>query len=85
MKNLNYLKLSMVVIPLLMITGCEDDPENEGNHLPTVGIIKSKQTVNVGSTVYLEATAFDVDGDELSYLWTMKSRPENSEAELNSH
>ena len=84
MKNLNYLKLSMVIIPLLMITGCEDDPENEGNHLPTVGIIKSKQTVNVGSTVYLEATAFDVDGDELSYLWTMKSRPENSEAELNS-
>lgn len=49
MKNLKYIKLSMIVIPLLLITACGEDPENEDNHLPTVSILTDdkSQTVNV--------------------------------------
>ncbi len=84
MKNLNYLKLSMVVIPLLLITACGDDPENEGNHLPTVKITSENKVVNQGETVNLSATAMDVDGDSLTYLWKIKSKPNGSEAQLSN-
>jgi len=84
MKNLNYLKLSMVVIPLLMITGCGDDPENEGNHLPTVKITSGNQVVNQGDTINLQATAIDVDGDSLTYLWTIKDKPNGSDAQIDN-
>jgi len=84
MKNLNYLKLSMVIIPLLMITGCGDDPENEGNHLPTVKITSGNQVVNQGETINLQATAIDVDGDSLTYLWTIKDKPNGSDAQIDN-
>jgi hypothetical protein len=86
MKNLNYLKLSMVVIPLLMITACGDDPENEDNHLPTVSIMTDdkSQTVNAGEEATVSAKAFDVDGDSLTYLWSIKSKPSGSEAQLSN-
>ena len=86
MKHLNYIKLSMVVLPLLMITACEDDKENKGNHLPTVSIKNKEQTVNTGDEVTISAKAIDTDGDSLSYLWRIKSKPNGSEAQLiNAH
>jgi hypothetical protein len=82
MKKLNYLRGSLLVLPLLMISGCGDDPENEGNHLPTVSILDKEQTVNAGEEVTISAKAFDVDGDALTYLWTLKSKPQESETVL---
>jgi len=84
MKNLKYLKASMLLLPLLMITGCGDDPVNEDNHLPTVSILSVEQTVNAGEKATVTAKAFDVDDDPLTYLWSIKSRPTGSEAELSN-
>lgn len=86
MKNLKYIKLSMIVIPLLLITACGEDPENEDNHLPTVSILTDdkSQTVNVGEKATVGAKATDVDDDPLSYLWRIKSKPSGSEAQLSN-
>ena len=74
----------MVVLPLLLITACGDDPENEGNHLPTVSIDNKNQTVDAGEEAKVTAKAIDVDGDSLTYLWKMKSKPNDSEAQLSN-
>lgn len=84
MKNLDYIKASLLVVPLLMISACGDDPENEGNHLPTVSIDERVQTVNTGDRAMVSAKAIDVDGDSLTYLWRIKSKPDGSEAELSN-
>ena len=84
MRYLKYTKIALLAVTLLATVGCEEDKENEGNHLPTVTIQNSTQTVNQGDTVNLLATAEDVDGDELSYQWSIQSRPTGSEATLSS-
>ena len=86
MKNLKYIKLSMIVIPLLLITACGEDPENEDNHLPTVSILTDdkSQTVTVGEKATVGVKATDVDDDPLSYLWRIKSKPSGSEAQLSN-
>jgi hypothetical protein len=71
-----------------MITACGDDPENEGNHLPTVSIVMDdkSQTVNAGETAMVSANAIDIDNDSLTYLWRIKSQPNGSEGQLsNAH
>ena len=40
------------------------------------------QVVNQGDTVALSATAEDADGDSLTYLWSITSKPKNSNAKL---
>ena len=84
MNYLNYTKMAILALTLIVTFGCEDDPDNEGNHLPTVKITSGNQVVNQGATVNLSATAIDVDGDSLTYLWTMKSKPSGSDAQINN-
>lgn len=82
MKYLNYMRMLMLTSMLVVTIGCEDDKNNEGNHLPTVGIISSDKSVDVGEKVDLTATAIDVDGDSLTYLWDIKTKPVSSVAVL---
>ena len=50
---------------------------------PPVASAGPDQTVTVGSTVQLDgAASFDVDGDPLSFEWTLASRPPGSQATL---
>ncbi|MCK5855478.1 MAG: hypothetical protein KAG56_09680, partial [Sulfurovaceae bacterium] len=56
----------------------------EDNHLPTVKITSGDQVVNQGDSVNLSATAIDLDGDSLTYLWTIKSKPNGSDAQINN-
>ena len=84
MNYLNYTRTAILVLTLIVTFGCEDDPDNEGNHLPTVKIISGDQVVNQGETVNLSATAIDVDGDSLTYFWTIKNKPNGSDAQINN-
>ena len=85
-KLINISSLSVVASAIalsLIFTGCGDtDPDNEGNHLPDVNILQSDKTVNVGTKVDLTSTAFDVDGDALTYKWKFISKPTGSSATL---
>jgi len=82
MKYLDYIKIVLLAITLLITIGCEDDTENEGNHIPTVKITSGDQTVNQGEKVNLSATAGDVDGDSLTYDWSIESKPQHSQAQI---
>ena len=54
---------------LLFLNGCEGCT-TEPNHKPTITEISvSPQTVGIGQTAILTATATDSDGDELTYTW----------------
>jgi len=82
--NISSLRVVLATTALsLMIIGCgTEDPENEGNHLPTVHILQSNKTVDVGTTINLTATAIDVDGDTLKNKWSFISKPTGSSATL---
>jgi len=83
MRHLNIIKTAILSSILLAITtGCNDNKED--NHAPTVTIKIDSDVVNIGETVNLSATATDVDGDNLTYLWSMKSKPNNTHATLSS-
>jgi len=90
MKNLiNTSSLSVItsaIVLSLIFTGCgETDPEHEGNHLPDVNILQKNKAVNVGTKVNLTSTAFDVDGDALTYEWKFVSKPADSLATLTNY
>lgn len=82
---MNISALSLIASTILFsvtFTGCEEDKENEGNHLPTVNIVQTNKTVNVGTDINLTSTAMDIDGDALSYKWSFISKPTGSSATL---
>ncbi|RUM68933.1 MAG: hypothetical protein DSZ07_05830 [Sulfurovum sp.] len=85
-KIMNISSLSVIASAIalsLIFTGCGDtDPENEGNHKPDVNIVQNNKTINVGTKVDLTSTAFDIDGDTLTYEWKFVSKPAGSSATL---
>jgi len=76
----------MVILTVgLLILGCgESDPNNPGNHLPTVNGGLDK-TAKVSDTINLTAIGLDVDGDTLTYTWSFKSKPTGSIATLTTN
>ena len=59
---------------LFVGTGCEmepDEPEGQGNNVPTVTLSADKSAVDLGVTVTFTAAAEDSDGDTLSYAWLL--------------
>lgn len=52
----------------------QDARPSSPNEPPTIGTIENP-AVNEGAQVVLAASAFDSDGDKLSYSWTQKSGP----------
>jgi hypothetical protein len=81
--KVSFFKMLFSTITVAIIfTACGDDPNNDGNHLPTVNISQSNKSVNVGTTVSLDSIAGDIDGDILTYQWSFLSKPNGSTSEL---
>jgi hypothetical protein len=87
MKNIIHIPslriLGATVVLSLIMAGCGDeDPENEGNHIPNVNIVQSNKTINIGTKVKLTSTAVDRDGDTLTHKWSFSSKPTGSSSTL---
>ena len=85
--NISSTKMMLATIAFsLVVTGCgEEDKDNDGNHIPDVNIVQSNKTVDIDAKVKLNSTAFDVDGDDLTYKWSFTSKPEGSSATLTTN
>ena len=59
------------------------DPTPGGDaHAPTVSINQTGGTIFTTETVSLSATASDPDGDSLTYVWSLDTKPEGSQSEM---
>ena len=67
--------ISLLCILLLTAGQCSQTPlPQEANLAPSVNAGQN-QTVEVGSTVTIEGTASDPDGDDLTYAWSVLDAP----------
>jgi chitodextrinase len=65
-------------------TSTQDITVTSANHAPVADAGPDQLLQVVGSTVYLNGLqSFDIDGDPLTYQWTLLSRPSGSTAALN--
>ncbi|MDF9795927.1 hypothetical protein OKW21_001190 [Catalinimonas alkaloidigena] len=79
-KNLNYLVLSL----LLIFSACsKDDDEELPGQPPTVNAGQDV-TATVNSSVQLNGTASDPDGDALTTTWSVTSAPQGSSASVSN-
>ncbi len=59
------------------------DPTPGGDaHAPTVSINQTGGTIFTTEAVSLSATASDPDGDSLTYVWSLDTKPEGSQSEM---
>lgn len=75
-RNKKLLGTAILLLSLLGTSGCTKDPK--GNHKPIVKLPSTK-IVKKGELVQIEAFASDIDQDELSYLWRLRTRPQGSQ------
>lgn len=75
-RNKKLLGTAILLLSLLGASGCTKDPK--GNHKPVVKLPSTK-IVKKGELVQIEAFASDIDKDELSYLWRLRTRPQGSQ------
>ncbi|MDY0361898.1 MAG: DUF1566 domain-containing protein [Desulforegulaceae bacterium] len=94
-KKNNYLKIVVFLLCLFFISACggggsgKNDDTNKENTDKTntkpVADAGNSATVPLNASVQLDGSkSYDSDGDILSYLWTLKSKPVGSKANLNS-
>lgn len=83
MKTINKYIIFLLLLPIIMLISCkEDDPTQEFNPL-TAKAGDDKQAV-IGATVNLDGSASqDIEGENFSFLWTIKNKPAGSQVTLN--
>ncbi len=83
MKYLSKISVLFIFIILLgTISGCKKDEEQQGE--PPTANAGIDQDAVVGSTVTLNGTASDPDGDELTYNWSITTAPSGSVATVSN-
>ena len=59
--------------------------DTSGDNIAPTAIAGDNQSVVIGANVTLDASSsYDLNGDTLTYAWTIDSKPDNSDATLNS-
>ncbi|MCI0570670.1 MAG: putative Ig domain-containing protein [Myxococcaceae bacterium] len=73
MRPVSFRATLLLLLAAVLGAGCGGGERPPSNRLPALGGVSAlPESVSSGSTVSLEATASDADGDELTYTWTQE-------------
>ncbi|MCL5878864.1 MAG: PKD domain-containing protein, partial [Deltaproteobacteria bacterium] len=79
---MSYLKKSLILIVILLMSGCKGS-NGGGNSNSPVANAGQNQTASVGNSVTLNGSkSYDPNGYALTYWWTIKQKPVGSNATL---
>jgi len=89
MQHKKWMMWLLAAMMAILMTACGGDdavrnpaPGSDDVHAPVVSIDQRGGTVFTTETVSLSAKASDPDGDSLTYVWSLDSKPEGSRTEL---
>ncbi len=81
---MSYLKRSLILILILLMSGCKGSSGGGGSNFP-VANAGQNQTVSVGNSVTLDGSkSYDPQGYALTYWWKIEQKPVGSNAVLSS-
>jgi hypothetical protein len=74
--------LALATSAAFAFAGCGPEPEPDPENRPPVADAGADLEVFVGDPVEITGSGTDPDGDEITFAWTLESRPDGSEAAL---